>query len=473
MRRRFFPQVVLFAVLAAPAAQASVVLLANGTLTGSAAGPDADLSGLTGTMENGVPANILGGMGSGLAYAGGNTFLALPDRGPNATAYNSNVDDTVSYIARFHTLTMDLTPNAPGAPLPFTLAPTLNATTLLSSPTPLAYGSGAGLGLGSGAPAQNGANTFYFTGRSDNFDQGQNSGNPLNGRFDPEAIRVAGNGKSVFVSDEYGPYVYEFDKQTGKRLKAFTLPSNLAADHPAPTGAAETAGNASGRTPNRGMEGLAITPDGKTLVGVMQSALIQDAASNDTKKLARIVTIDIATGDTRQYGYQLTDGSGISEIVAINDHEFLLDERDGKGLGDGSNAQVKKLYKIDLAGAADITNLSGSAAANAAVGKTQFLDLVQALMAEGITPDQLPAKIEGVAFGQDVTLNGEVLHTLYIANDNDFLPNVAGPNRFYVFGFKDVDLPGYQPVSAVPVPNSIVLLGSALAGLMLARRRKE
>lgn len=40
----------------------------------------------------------------------------------------------------------------------------------------------------------------------------------------------------------------------------------------------------------------------------------------------------------------------MSEITAINDHEFLVLERDGKGLGDGSNAVVKTLFKIDLAG---------------------------------------------------------------------------------------------------------------------------
>ena len=31
-----------------------------------------------------------------------------------------------------------------------------------------------------------------------------------------------------------------------------------------------------GRQANRGMEGLAITPNGRTLVGIMQNALLQD-----------------------------------------------------------------------------------------------------------------------------------------------------------------------------------------------------
>jgi hypothetical protein len=156
--------------LAAPSANATITLIADGTLTSSSAGSLADLSGLTGTLENGLPANPLGGVGSGIAYVGGETFLAIPDRGPNATPYNSAVDDTVTYISRFQTLTMNLTPSGAGASLPFTLTPTLTATTLLSSPTALVYGSGAGLGLGSGAPAQNTTGKFYFTGRSDNFD---------------------------------------------------------------------------------------------------------------------------------------------------------------------------------------------------------------------------------------------------------------------------------------------------------------
>ena len=61
------------------------------------------------------------------------------------------------------------------------------------------------------------------------------------------------------------------------------------------------------------------------------------------------------------YAYQLTTGTGVSEIVAINHHQFLVDERDGKGLGDGSVAGVKQLFRIDLAGATEVSALTGSA----------------------------------------------------------------------------------------------------------------
>jgi hypothetical protein len=146
--------------------KAQVNLLAVGSLTSSSAGSYADLSGLHDTLENGAPANLLGGLGSGLAYASGNTFLALPDRGPNAVSYDSFVDDTVTYIPRYHTITMDLTPNS-GAGLPFRLTPELRNTTLLFSLIPLVYGTGENLAVGSGVPPQNNFLLHYFTGRSD------------------------------------------------------------------------------------------------------------------------------------------------------------------------------------------------------------------------------------------------------------------------------------------------------------------
>jgi hypothetical protein len=336
----------------------------------------------------------------------------------------------------------------------------------------LVYGDGAGLGyqvdgvtpLGSGAPALNAVNhTHYFTGRSDNFDPSRPSTNPDNARLDPESIRVSNDGRSVFISDEYGPAVYQFDRMTGKRIKSFILPANLAITHLSPQKAVEKGStlNPVGRVTNKGMEGLAITPDGKMLVGIMQANLQQDK-----KKSLRIVTIDIDSGTTHEYAYQLTDGSGASDIVAVNNHQFLVDERKGNGMADtplltdtASAAEVKELFLIDLDGAQDVTAMSGDLSSYA-VAKTPFLDIIAKLNAAGIDSYMIPSKIEGLAFGQDVVVNGVTKHTLVIANDNDFLatiadpfklpgdPNrgtVANPNQFYVFAFDDGDLPGFLP----------------------------
>ena len=443
--------------LAPSLGQAQPTLIAVGSLTESRAGANADLSGLTYSLENQAPASLLGGLGSAITYDSGRKFLLLPDRGPNAVTFDAAIDNTVSYVNRFHTVQMDLDAN-PVGPLPFTLTARLQNTTLLWSNSPLVYGTGSGLGVGSGVPPINNARQHFFTGRSDNFDPTRNSGNPDNARFDTEGIRVSADEASVFISDEYGPYIYQFDRSSGARLRSYALPEKFYVTNQHPIGNDEIGDNTVGRTANKGMEGLAITPDGTTLVGIIQNALIQDAnQGGNATKLLRIVSIDVASGATQEHAYLLTTGTGVSEILAINSHEFLVDERDGKGregAGDGSSndAVVKQLFKIDLDGAVDVSNQDGLTAATHAVTKTLFLDLVSALTGNGIAANRIPAKIEGIAFGPDVRVDNHTrIHTLWISNDNDFLlstadaPPVPNPNQFFVFGFTDEDLPLYMP----------------------------
>jgi hypothetical protein len=449
--------------LATTTAHAAVELLATSTISGTYR----DYSVETATpLESGVPGNLLGGMGSALAYAGCNSFVALPDRGPNALAYNPGVDNTPSYIPRFHALHLSLAPAAAGAPLPYVLTPFVNETTLFSSVTPLYYGDGKAFGLPDGEPALNSRrhSLYYFSGRSDNFDPAKPSTNPNHGRFDPEGIRVSNDGRWVFVTDEYGPFVYQFDRDSGRRVRMFTLPAKFAVKTLSATGDTEITGNTSGRVANKGMEGLAITPDGRFLVGAMQSPLIQDGGVD--APFVRLVKIDIRTGAVREYAYELTNiGTAakpkygtVSEILAINNDEFLVDERDGKGLADNSKAVVKKIYRVSLKGAPEVSALTGAAQlAGKAPAKALFLDVVAALTAHGFAATDIPAKLEGIAFGPDITANGVTRHTLFVSNDNDYLATYAddghpaggdNPNRWFVFAMDDADLPGYeaQPV---------------------------
>lgn len=473
---RTHPLVILLAAgaLATSALKAETVLLAQASISGTAT----DLSGITTSLENGVPGNSLGGFGSGLGYAGNNTFVATPDRGPNAVSYNPLVDDTASYIDRFQTFKMTLTPSTSGV-TPYTLTPTLIATTLFSSPTPLTYGTGAlGTGtsggvnytLGSGVPALNAVNnTNYFTGRSDGFDPTKSSLNAFDARFDPESIRVSNDGKSVFVSDEYGPYVYQFDRSTGQRTRTFALPNYYGVSGLSSSGDAEISGNTQGRIANKGMEGLALSPDGKTLVGMMQSPLIQDGGSSS--KTIRIVMLDVATGAvTHEYVYNLSSASNtVSDIVAVNDHQFVVDERDGKA---GTAAVVKQFFLIDTTNATDVKNLPTLPASLTAVSKgtSPFIDLLNP--AFGLKSASFPAKIEGLAFGDDVVVNGVLKHTLWVANDNDFV--TTANSYFFVFGIDATDLPGFEAQQiATPEPEAFGLMAIGLGLTTYLARRKR
>jgi Esterase-like activity of phytase len=471
-----------------------------------------DLNNQTaGPLENGVPGNRLGGFGSSIAYAGGDTFLLLPDRGPNAVEFASSIDSTVSYINRFHTFNLRLLPVSPSdagvqssnsspnpvsgltppfdvSGLPFILTPTLRSTTLLWSPTPLNYGNAGafkddtGKSIGSGAPMLNAINhRFYFTGRSDGFAYNPAkpavypnlSNNPNNARLDPESIKISNNALTVFISDEYGPYVYEFDRATGARIRSFRLPDSFAVI-PNTTTNTETGGFGTdtqnsnnsrllGRVANKGAEGLAITPDGRTLVVALQSALIQDGGTGPNGAFTRIVTIDIASGNVKaQYAYPLFATkpgkyTTISEILAVNDHQFLVDERDGKGFEGGGAAGYKVLNLVDIQtpGVADVssnTSFLTNSPASVALRKVPFLDIVAVIKAHGLDPSvDLPAKLEGITFGQDVSLNGATKHTLYLSSDNDFLASFAlddelqahvhdNPSKIFVFAFDQSDL---------------------------------
>jgi hypothetical protein len=392
---------------------AEPVLIAIGSVSGLYEDFATQTAGL---LDNNVPGNRLGGIGSGLTYLGGDWFLALPDRGPNAVSYNACMDDTVSYINRFHTFHLSLSPSDPGSTFPFTLTPMLVTTTLLSSHSPLVYGAGCGV-AGSGAPALNAIDhTHYFTGRSDNFDPARSSTNPNDARFDTESIRVSNDRRHVYISDEYGPYVYEFDRLTGERTRVFTLPAKFAIANLSAMGAVEISGNTAGRVANKGMEGLAITPDGKTLVGAMQSPLIQDGG--DLKGgVTRIVTIDIKTGAMHEYAYQLDKGTKttISDILAINDHEFLVDERDSKGRADavGSKAAFKTISR----GAFEVSGISNANLAAKAISEICSGHRV-GLEANGIASFDIPPS-SGIAFGKDVVMAAEQ-PALFVSNDNDY-----------------------------------------------------
>ena len=283
--------------------------------------------------------------------------------------------------------------------------------------------------------------------------------------YDSEGL-VAMADSTFYVSDEYGPFITHFNAR-GRQIGRFspidgTLPAELR-----------------NRVPNKGMEGLTVMPDGGTLVGIMQNPLADGVTTKNAGKdvVTRIVTVNIRTGKSHEYLYVLDSSStGNSEITALNDHEFLVDERDGavpSATGD------KKLWKIDLDGATDVgpsSTVKGATytatAANGYLGLTvggksleqltdgmTTADAVTELKSLGISVAAKPSrpyldvdklilslspdtgvfdhdKIEGVATPD----HGK---TLVISNDSDFgIDGSTGTGT-------DADLPPFTPHAKV------------------------
>jgi len=253
--------------------------------------------------------------------------------------------------------------------------------------------------------------------------------------IDSEGLVRASDG-SFWISDEYGPHIAHFDA-TGRTIERIN-PFGTG------TGGRKIPAVFATRRANRGMEGLAITPDGKTLVGMMQSPMYnpsKTAVASST--VLRILTFDIGTGATKQYAYLMdnTTLTGVSDIVAVNATTFLTIERDGLFGGDATNpAAFKRVFKIDLSTATDISDAANGTNGKLYGGKTvEELNNAAGLQAAGVTPvtktlvldllKDLPAvyphdKAEGLAL-----LPGNIL---VISNDDDFGVVDNGASGFMV-----------------------------------------
>ncbi|WP_106916526.1 esterase-like activity of phytase family protein [Chryseobacterium aurantiacum] len=164
--------------------------------------------------------------------------------------------------------------------------------------------------------------------------------------LDSESIVAAPDG-TFWVSDEYGPHIVHYSAEGVEMERISPIGVN--------TGTRKLPAVLAKRRANRGMEGLCMTPDGRTLVGTIQSMMLVPTkvlATNTT--LTRIVTFDITTGQTKQYLYRQDGGASdsVCDITALGNNEFLVIERDGNF---GTQGGIKKVYRINLSSATDVS----------------------------------------------------------------------------------------------------------------------
>jgi hypothetical protein len=206
-----------------------------------------------------------------------------------------------------------------------------------------------------------------------------------NGRvsLDAEALVRLADG-TFFMADEYGPYIYRFSAE-GRMLSAIRPPDafiprrdgrdSFSSNNP-PAGGERPVPlqPQTGRWNNQGFEGLALTPDGRHLAAILQSATRQDSGATwDERAMARMVVYDIADPEkpvlVREHVVPLPIYAGAdgkehvaaqSEFLALDATRFLLLCRDGDA-GFALKSAMSRFRRAMLVDVTEATNIADSA----------------------------------------------------------------------------------------------------------------
>ena len=175
---------------------------------------------------------------------------------------------------------------------------------------------------------------------------------------------------------------------------------------------------------NMSFEALSFASDGKSLWLGMEAALYQDGplATPDMGSVVRITRLDRAGTVLGQYAYPIEPvasrpapgkeaDNGVSEILAVSDHQLLVVERAGVEHADGIYTNHVRIYEMDTQGATDIQAIPALAgAAYVPARKRLLLDL------EKIGLERVD-NIEGISWGPRLE-NGR--RSLVMISDDNF-----------------------------------------------------
>ena len=202
--------------------------------------------------------------------------------------------------------------------------------------------------------------------------------------LDAEAITlINGSIKNGFwISDEYGPSLFKFDSN-GNMLDYIMAPDALlphvngelffSSDNTLWTDPSySVTPNEDGRTGNKGYEGMDITPDGKYLFTILQSATVQDGGEKSKSRFNdRLLKYDITVCPPQLVGeyivvlptYTAADGktktASQSEMRVINENLIMLLPRDSH-LGNGGEDGTESIFKhVDFWSLTDADNIVG------------------------------------------------------------------------------------------------------------------
>ncbi len=236
---------------------------------------------------------------------------------------------------------------------------------------------------------------------------------------DPEAMRFDPTNNTLWWTSEgdrarsLDPFVAQIDKD-GKLLTTLPLPAMFKMNATAEKGSRN----------NATFEGLAFAPDGQSIWVSMEAPTYEDGAlpTPTTPAVSRFTRYDRAGQVLAQYAYPIdaipaapaagkAADNGVSEILAVNEHQLLVVERAGIQQADNSYANDIRLYEVDISGA---TNVATLASLNGATYTPMKKRLVLNFSALGLAKVD---NIEGITWGPKLA-NGH--DSLVLVSDNNF-----------------------------------------------------
>ena len=369
---------------------------------------------LADAQANGLTATDRPAIGSGLQALNGNHYLSVTDRGPNA----DRADGNKAFPLPQFTPTIVLSKLVHDQIVPEAVLPIVND-----------LGEGV-TGIPNG-PADD--STPYLT---------IASAIPL--PFNPDGMDIEDvhtlPGGGFILVEEYGPSVV-IVSPTGNVLRRYTpagktIPgANYAVSDTLPS-------VFKSRRSNRGFEGLAVSPDGRTAYTMVQSPMGSTSVGSPYRdsRVIRIIRMDISN----PLNLQVT-GMFVVQMLPVSDFPAGNSQRDLKISGaawvaqdkllvtEGGDAAPVKLVLVDLTAATDVKDFT-SAATVPLVLENVNTDL----LALGITPAETTMVLDlGVEFPQITSRKLEGLsilnaNELSISNDNDFGIGVdVNPSKVY------------------------------------------
>ena len=246
---------------------------------------------------------------------------------------------------------------------------------------------------------------------------------------DFEAIAKDKNG-DYWVTDEYQTSIWKFSPE-GVVLQKFTPQASIAEER----NGVLIDSIFSYRKPNRGFEGLSLTPKGQVWAMLQSPLWLPSKEKTKNSRLVRILHLDPTTNQTKTYLYEFSNQEGIrtkdwkiGDLYAISETEFLVIEH-----ATYKENKSMKVFKFDVSEATDLSNfynlnkfypeeLNNENEANRKgvilAKKTLILDLVE------IGFDDSHSKPEGLTMVD--------YSTLVVANDNDYAIEFDMDKKAYI-----------------------------------------